>query len=170
VRPKCTAFLCQRSAISKDSPSLSTLDDLGAVETECCCVAERAERAPAETSAVSLTCVPDQAKTAGAGEVSEPGRVSRASPQVDRQHSFGPGTGLRGQVVGVHPRAITVTVDENWPGTAVQDGRSRHDDGQGRDEDFIAGADAASQQGAVNRCGAAIDRNHVSGTEHLGQF
>ena len=95
------------------------------------------------------------------GEVAEGGHVGGDAEGVDDED----GAGSRGEDAfdrgGREVEGDGIDVGEDRCGADVQDGVGDGDEGEGRDDDFIAFSDAEGEQGHVQACGAAADGDGV---------
>ena len=157
--------LGHRRVVDGDHAALAGGDDLARVQREAGQRAERADRPALVLRADGARGVLDELEPVALGQRDEGVHVRRQPDLVhghDRLRALGDrALGRRGvEVVGQR-----VDVGEDRRRAALPDGVGRGDEGQRRDDDLVAGADARDVEREVQR-GGAVGRGHRVGRAH----
>jgi len=104
------------------------------------------------------------------GNLADGGHIAGVAGVVHDDDGFGArgdagfyGCGGDGEVIGAGD------VGEGYTGTSVEDGVGGGDEGEGGDDDFIAGPDAERQAGEMQGFGGVGDGEAMGGACHLGE-
>ena len=111
---------------------------------------------PLRAGAVGLGCVLIEIDAPLRGEPAEALDVEGVAVQVDRHDALGLLRDQRGDVVGVQGVVVQLDVSEDRSRAGQCDRVAGGGEGEGRHDDFVAGADAGGEETEVETGGAGV--------------
>ena len=159
----------QRLVIRHDHPALARGDDLVRVEAEAADVAESAHPASLVRGAGRLGGVLDHRKPRRPRQLEERIHVHRVAEEMHRKDRLGAGRDALGHLGHIDVVRLRVDVREHRAGALEQDGIRGGDAGQRCRDHFVVHADVEAEERHVQRRGAGIRRDGVTGPAQAGE-
>jgi len=140
------------------------------IKTNASGVAERASAAAFVGCADGLGVVFDDGQVAGFGEGEDGVHVCGEAVEMNDDDSARARCDAAFEFGGIEVVRVWADVGENRLGAESADGASSGYEGEGREDDFIAGLNAAGAQGQNQRVGSGSEADAVSNAAELGDF